>query len=301
MRGQVDIDLAIAAFADRQHGVVARWQLVARGASPDAIDRRLGSRRLRALHRGVYAAGHAALRPEGFWIAAVLALGPAAAYLSHASAAALWGLRPPGGRRIDVTVRSGAGRRRPGLCVRRHAALAPGETAIRSAIPVTSPARTLLDVAATQPRRAVERALDQAEVLRIFDLADLQRVVAAHRGRPGAPLLAALLADGAAGSTLTRSDLEDAFLTLCDVAGLARPRVNERVVGLEVDFHWPLSRLAVEVDGFAFHRTRRAFERDRERDALLAAAGWVTQRFTHRQVIDRPDEVIRALRRSLSS
>ena len=114
MRGQVDIDLAITALADRQHGVVARWQLVARGASADAIDRRLRGHRLRALHRGVYAAGHTALRREGFWIAAVLALGPAEAYLSHASAAALWGLRPPGTHRIDATVRSGAERRLAG-------------------------------------------------------------------------------------------------------------------------------------------------------------------------------------------
>ena len=92
MRGQIDIDFLITELADRQHGVVARWQLIARGASGDAIDRRVTRRRLRSLHRGVYAHGHTALRPEGIWLAAVLALGPAEAYLSHASAASLWGL-----------------------------------------------------------------------------------------------------------------------------------------------------------------------------------------------------------------
>ena len=78
--------------------------------------------------------------------------------------------------------------------------------------------------------------------------------------------------------------------------GCRGPACNDIVLGLEVDFHWPRHRLAVEVDGYAFHRTRRAFERDRERDALLAAAGWVTRRFSHRQIVHRPDEVIRGAR-----
>jgi hypothetical protein len=138
-------------------------------------------------------------------------------------------------------------------------------------------------------------------VLRLFDLEALRAVVTAHRGRPGAPLLARLLDEGAAGSALTRSELEDAFVALCDRAGLPRPRVNIRIEGIEVDFHWPAARLAVEVDGFRYHGTRRAFERDRARDAVLAAAGWRTLRFSYVQIVDRPRDVVRAVAMSLAS
>ncbi len=273
-----------------------------RGASGDAIDLRLRRRRLRPLHRGVYAVGHAALRREGIWMAAVLALGPGEAYLSHASAASLWGLLGTSGSgRIDVTVPRDVGRRRPNVRLHRQAALVASETTTLAGIPVTTTARTLLDLAATHPRRVVERALDQAELLRIFDLDDLRQVAARHRARPGAPLLAELLGAGDAGVNVTRSALEDAFLDLCRVAHLPQPHVNGTVLDIEVDFHWPQHGLVVEVDGFAFHRTRRAFERDRERDALLAAAGWTTHRFTRTQVLDRPHEVVRALSMSLAS
>lgn len=170
------------------------------------------------------------------------------------------------------------------------------EVTVHDRVPVTTVARTMLDLAATFPRRTVERALDQAEVLRVFDLGALHAVVEAHRGRPGAPLLGAVLEQHVVGETVSRSALEEAFLALCACYGIARPRVNTRVAGLEVDFHWPRRRLVIEVDGFAFHRTRAAFERDRERDAILAAAGIRVLRFSHRQVTLRPVEVAAALR-----
>ena len=105
------------------------------------------------------------------------------------------------------------------------------------------------------------------------------------------------------GSTLTRSELEERFLRFCDQHGIVRPRVNAIVAGLEVDFYWPRQRLAVELDGWAFHRTRAAFERDRTRDTLLAAAVVRVLRFTHRQLTATPDDVARALQpvRSISS
>ena len=304
MRGESSIDVRIAALADRQWGLVTRAQLLALGLSSGAVDRRLAAARLRPLHRGVYAVGHRWLRREAHRLAAVLACGEGAV-LSHASAAAHWGLRPSAATRIDVTVPRSGQRRRSGIRVHRHAALAVDEVTERDGVPVTTPARTLLDLAATLPRRSVERALDQAEVLRLFDAAALRAIAAAHRGRPGAPLLAALLREHAAGTTLTRSELEEAFLRLCDRAGLPRPVVNGRAHGVESDFAWPAGALVAEVDGFAFHRTRRAFERDRARDAVLAAAGVRTLRFTARQVEQRPAEIVAALRaaqgRSISS
>jgi Protein of unknown function (DUF559) len=223
----------------------------------------------------------------------VLACG-AGAVLSHAAAAAHWGLRPSSATLIDVTVTGGRRARRPGIRVHRRASLDAGEATMDGGVPVTTPARTLLDLGATLPRRSVERALDQAEVLRLFDLDALHAVAARHAGRPGAPLLAALLREHSAGSTWTRSELEEAFLALCDRAALPRPAVNGRVCGYEADFAW--ADLVVEVDGFAFHRTRRAFKRDRARDARLAAAGVRTLRFTARQIEQRPLEVLAALR-----
>jgi len=301
MRTQSSIDLAIAARADAHYGVVDRGELLALGLSADAIGRRVRSGRLRPLHRGVYAVGHRALRPEAFWLAAVRACGDGAV-LSHASAAALWQLRPSAAVVIDVSVPRAGGRRRSGVRVHRCGALRLEEVTTCSAIPITTPARTLLDLAAVQPRRVVERATDQAEVLRLFDLDALRTVVEAHRGRPGAPVLASVLDHHAVGSTLTRSELEERFLALCDAHAVPRPQINTVVCGMEVDFHWPRRRLVVELDGYRFHATRAAFERDRRRDAVLAAAGIRVLRFTHRQLTTSPGDVLRALQpRSMSS
>jgi len=296
MRGFPDTDLVIARLADGQWGIVHRRQLLAAGVGPDAIDRRLRSGRLRRIHRGVYAVGHRHLRPEAYRLAAVLACGRGA-LLSHAAAAHHLGLRPSRATMIDVSIPYTTPRAHPGIRVHRRAALLPEECGEHDGVPVTTPARTLLDLAATFPRRTVERALDQAEMLELFDLATLERVVGAHPRRPGTPLLASLLREYTAGDALTRSALEDAFLALCDDHGIARPRINAIVCGLEVDFHWPRRRLVVEVDGWAYHRTRRAFERDRERDAVLAAGGIRVLRFTHRQVSREPALVAAALRR----
>ncbi len=299
MRRQLDIDFIIARLADRQHGVAARWQLLDAGVSPDMIDRRVRSRRLRLLHRGVYAVGHRALRPEGHRHAAVLAC-RRGALPSHAVAADHLEPRRTQATVIDVTVPHTNPCRRPGIRVHRCAALLPEERTEHLAVPVTTVARTVFDLAGSFPRRTIERVLDQAEVLRVFDLLALEAVVAAHRGRPGAPLLAAVLAEYAPGEELTRSELEDAFLVLCQEQGIERPRVNAMVAGLEVDFHWPRPRLVVEVDGWRHHRTRRAFERDRERDAILARAGFRVLRFSARQIARDRTTVAAAVRGRMS-
>ena len=217
--------------------------------------------------------------------------------LSHASAALWWGLRDSRARIVDVTVASDAGRRRRRgtLRIHRRAALRPEEVTTHRDIPITTPARTLLDLASVTDRRPMERAMDEAEVLGLFDRHALEAVLAAHPSAPGARLFAAVLAGHAAGSTLTRTDLEELFLAFCDERGLDRPVVNGIMAGLELDFFWPAQRLGVEVDGYAFHRTRSAFERDRERDAILTAAGVRVLRFTDRQIKTRPAEVLRAI------
>ena len=282
---QPPADRRISELAARQYGVVSRAQLFALGLGRGEIDARLRLGRLHPLHRGVYAVGHP--RPRGLAVdlAAVLACGHGAV-LSHRSAAALWCIRPSAGAGVDVTVSGRSGRaKRPGIRLHR-ARLASQDIRIRDGIPVTSPARTLVDLADVVSRRAVERAFDEAEYLRL-DCTGLTPIA----GRPGLGRLRDILAHHEAGSTRTRSELEERFLELCAGRGLPAPEVNARLNGHEVDFLWRGAGLVVELDGRAAHDTRRAFERDRMRDAELAVAGQRVVRVTPRRLETAPDEL----------
>ena len=271
------IDELIAVLAERQHGVVARRQLVALGVGARAIDHRLTCGRLHLIHRGVYSVGHRVLSQRGRWMAAVLASG-SGAVLSHRSAAALWGIRPTSRPSVEVTT----ARRlhaRPGLHPHR-AVLPADEVTVVDGIPTTTPARTLLDLAAVEPRRTLERALDEAEILRLPGPSEL---LDRYPRRRGAATLRTLLLTSRS-PTPTRTELEDRFLTFVDDHGLPRPETNTIVDVYEVDAVWREARLIVELDGFATHGTRRGFERDRERDRRLTAAGWRVIRLTWKQL-----------------
>jgi very-short-patch-repair endonuclease len=159
---------------------------------------------------------------------------------------------------------------------------------------VTTPARTIIDLSDHRPRRELERAIDEAEYLRL-DCTGLQPLP----GRRGSGRLARILADHAAGSTRTRSELEERFLLLCVEQRLPRPEVNARLHGFEVDFLWRAARLVVELDGHAAHGTRRSFEQDRVRDAELTLAGYVVIRLTWRRLTREPAVVAAQLRRAL--
>ena len=241
--------------------------------------------------------GHPVLTVNGRRMAALLAAGPGAV-LSHASAAALWEIRRTSATRIDVTVRSKAGRaKRPGLRIHRTPTLRADEITEHEGIPVTTPSRTLLDLAVTLPRRALERALDELEVRELYDLSSLDAMARAHAGERGAARLQQALA-GDGEPTLTDSELEELMLALCNQHGIEHPSPRTWVAGLRVDFVFKVSRLVIETDSWAYHRTRRAFERDRERDAILARAGWRTLRFTHRQLTREPALVAATIRSS---
>jgi very-short-patch-repair endonuclease len=291
------VDQRLAALAERQHGVVATRQLASLGLPQRAVSHRVAAGRLHRVHRGVYAVGHSVLTVNGRRMAAVLAGGPGAV-LSHASAAALWEIRPSAAARIDVSVRTPGGRaKRPGLRIHRTPTLRADEITEHQGIRVTTPARTLLDLAATLSRRALERALDEAEIKELYDLASLDAMARTHAGERGAAQLTQALAhDGE--PTLTDSELEELMRALCDEHHLPRPKQQAWVAGLRVDFFFAAARLVVETDGYRYHRTRRAFERDRERDAILARAGYRTLRFTHRQMTRRPAEVAATIRSS---
>ena len=276
------VDLPLAALARRQHGVVSRGQLLALGLGATGIAERVRTGRLHRIHRGVYAVGPARLRTEGYWLAAVLACGPGAV-LSHRSAASLWELRPSAAAATDVTVPTQSGRaKRRRIRVHRSSRLAREETVVRDAIPVTTVARTLLDLADVLPTQAVKRAIDEAEYRGHFDLTSLRAVVENNPGRRGAGVLA--LAREPA--QRTRSELEDDFLAFCRRQRLPRPEVGPSIAGYEVDFAWPEARLIVETDGNAAHRTRRAFEDDRTRDRRTLRAGYRTIRLTDRALTE---------------
>jgi very-short-patch-repair endonuclease len=274
------LDQRIAALADRFHGVVDIGQLRSIGASRTEIGRRIRNRRLVPLYRGVYAVGHRRLTNSGRWLAAVRALGRGAV-LSHTHAAALWNLRHPPGGRIHVTVPKGGRAKRKGLIVHRSVDLPHEHVTVHDGIPVTTPARTLADLAGAVEAPALARALEAAEANGLLDVPSL---LAACAGRPGAERIRKLVA-----SELphTRSELEAAFVDLCDRYGLPRPVMNAQLYGYEVDACWPEHDLVVELDSWRHHGTRAAFERDRERSAELIARGITTVRFTWSQVTTR--------------
>lgn len=221
-------------------------------------------------------------------MAAVLAAGPGAV-LSHRSAAALWGLRPTARARVDVTT-GRVLRARPGIHPHR-AVLAPDEITLKDGIPTTTLARTLLDLAAVLRPDALERAMEQAEILRLTDVLSLDELLTRHPAARGAKALRRILAVTDLDANITRSELEARFLSFLDAADLPRPNVNTIIEGMEVDFAWPEHRVIVELDGFAFHATRRAFEDDRARDRRLQACGWRVIRITWRQLHDEPQRL----------
>jgi len=229
-------DAVIARIATSQHGVVGLDQLRAAGLEIGAVNSRVRAGRLHRLHSGVFAVGHTRLSREGRWLAAVLALGDGA-LLSHVSAAASWVMRPSSSARIHVTVPTTAGRRHRGvIVVHRSRTITPADADERDGIAVTAVARTLLDLAAMLAPGALERAVEQSLLRRLFDLDAVSTVIAANRTRPGAGALAEIVATIHAEPPLTRSALEALMRDLCDAHGLPRPEVNARLEGTEVDF-----------------------------------------------------------------
>jgi predicted transcriptional regulator of viral defense system len=300
LRDEPPREVLIGRCAERQHNLVSLVQLQFFGLSPSGVRQRVAIGRLTRIHRGVYAVGHGRLTPQGHWMAAVLAYGPKAV-LSHRSAAALHGIRPDNRAKTDVTLPSPSARSRPGIEVHRSTTLEPKDLTTIDGIPCTSLARTLLDLADVVDRRAVEKAINQAEVLRIFDLRAVDEVLSRAAGRRGAAVLKHVLAEYD-GPTLTKRELEERFLKLCRAVSLPRPEVNEWItvddgIAYQVDFLWRPERLAVETDGWGSHGTRQAFENDRRRDRRLRLAGWEVVRFTWRDVEREADEVTTTLAR----
>jgi very-short-patch-repair endonuclease len=282
-------DERIAAVASRLGGAIDRHQLAALGLGRGAIDHRRATGRLRPVHRGVYAVGHDALPARGVLCAALLASGPRCA-LSGRSAGALWRFTPSMPRFVEIAsarrVTSGV----PGIVRHQVRGL---DAVLLHGLPVTSPARTLRDLAAVLPPAELERACSEALIARRVTPAQL----AAESG-PGSAALRRLVADGAAP---TESELERRMLRLVRAAGLPRPRTQAWIAGHRCDFLWPEQRVVAETDGHAFHGNRIARERDHGADATLQLAGYLVLRFSWREVVEEPARVAGRLAEALSA
>jgi very-short-patch-repair endonuclease len=281
------IDPAIAALAGHQCGVVSRDQLVALGLARGQIQRRVAGGRLLRLHPGVYAVGHRAPRQEARWLAAVLACGEGAV-LSHRSAGALWQIIDRERPDAEVTVR--ARRRTPGVTVHRGR-LAPTDRAICRRIPVTSPARTLTDLAHDLDDDLV-RALREAQFRRLLHPSSVPEALTRRRSTA----LRTLLEEDA---VPTQSILEDRLLAICDRYQIPRPLTQQHLAGRRVDFLWPAERVVVETDGWAGHSTPTAFQADRATANALQLAGYTILRFTHLDVTHRSRRAAGEIRAAL--
>lgn len=293
-----DPDLAIARLADRQHGVVARRQLLALGVTAKTVRTRLARRQLIELHRGVYAVGHRHLTRNGEWMAGVLAAG-LGAVLSHYSAAGLHELRDERTRRVFVTTATSRATTRR-LAIRGRAVLAPQDVTIRDRIPVTTVPRTLVDLSDVLGPRQLSRAVNEADVNGMLDLDEIVAVLGRLRGRPGrgARALRAAL-ETHCGPVVLRSELEQRFREL--LADRALPRADHNIVleGWEVDACWEEQRLVVELDS-RFHDTPAARRKDAAKSRALRAAGWEVVRYRWRDVVGAPAATAHDLRARLT-
>jgi hypothetical protein len=293
-RGQTSIDTLVARLAARQQGNVTRQQLLDLGLGAKAIAYRVDHGRLYREHQGVYGVGRPATTPLERAAAAVLACGPGAS-LSHFGAAKLWGFIGRWPAEFDVTVPGD--RRLAGVRVHRCPGLSRGDRRRQLGIWATSPARTVLDCAPSLDDVALARLVNDARLsgqLRLPALAETLARFPLHAGtlrlrpfveRRGGP---------------TRSEFEDAFASFCERFGLPQPVMNTIVAGHEVDALFEAERVIVELDGYAFHSGRDAFESDRDRDADTLEAGYPTVRVTWERMIGRPAREAERLRAILS-
>jgi len=296
-------------IAGIQHGVVGRWQLRRAGIPNTSIDRHIDSTLFR-LFPGVYAVGRRQITQDGLWMAGVLCAGEGAV-IGHGSAAALWGVlrttpsvevlrsrhRWRGRAQVDLEGAESS----VTLIVRRTRNLPENDIAEIRGIPVTSVARTLLNLAAVLPEPGLKRAFMEADRLGLLndrDLIDCAGRATGHRGAAKYRRLFALRNPEAQG---LRSLLEVMFLNLCREEGIERPETNVLIGTYEVDCVWRSRRLIVELDGYEFHRGLEKLEGDNSRTNQLQFEGWTVLRFTWRMVTAKPEMVVRQVRHALGS
>jgi very-short-patch-repair endonuclease len=295
-----ELDRVLAGLAGRQHGIVARRQLLPLGFSRHEVQDRLDTGRLHRVHRGVYAVGHKKLTLKGCWMASVLACGPEA-FLSHRSALALWDLRASASGLIEVTVRGPAKPGPDGVLVRCTRVLTDADVAVVDGIPVTSLAWTVVDFAAIAHRHQVRSVLEALERRAAYIGRELNDLCERTPNRKGIRSLRAVVADMTGPAPWLQSELEEFFRELIRASDLPDYEANVTVEGELVDVLWRKERVIVELDGFTFHKSRARFEADRRRDAKLQVAGYRVLRITHERLTTEPDKVLAEIRALLSA
>jgi hypothetical protein len=293
-------DARVARFAAERDGVISLAQLRACGVDRHGIALRARTGRLHRLHRGVYAVGHTGVSLRGRFRAAVLACPPGTA-LSHYSAAAFWGFLAWEERLIEVTLRASGTRRINGVRVHSSRSLSDWDVFSRDDLLVTSVERTLLDLAAVLPERALRRAARQAQAHRLVAVRHILEICDRCNGHPGVAKLRGVVADG---PTATRSVLEDDLLDLLDGAGIERPETNAtlRCGGRTIipDYLWRDRRLAIEADSVTWHEHKLVRENDADKQAILEANGYRVLRITREQTRRQPHQTLQRVRAALA-
>ena len=283
------IDRAIAAAARRHRAYVSRQELLDIGLGPQAIKYRVRVGRLIVEYAGVYAVGHRPLSPVDRAAGAVLACGPGAA-LSHGSAMSLWGFFKRWADPFEVLAPNL--RRRRGIRVHRSTTLTRRDITTQLGVRVTTPARTLLDIAPRLSDKTLTRTVNDARLSNYLRLPDLRDVLDRNPRHPGSSRLRPFVEDP---QNPTRSEFEDFFPPFCKRYGLPAPQLNAIIGGCEVDAVFPAEGLIVELDGWATHSSKNAFIDDRERDAENLVAGRPTYRITFERLIETPDKEAKRL------
>jgi very-short-patch-repair endonuclease len=290
--GALEGEALVVAFARGQHGVVSSGQVARAGLGAQWIRNRIRSGWLRRLHRGAYLVGPLESEHSRHMAAALVTGGVVSSY----PAAVLWDWRPPAEGPVDVVVPRKI-RNRPGIRI-HIATLHPSDISRRHGIPVTSAARTLLDLAANSPAGELAEVIDEAYLQRrvsAHSLSEQFRRYPAHRGR--AALQKAMQLD----SKLTRFKAERLMLALVRKARLPEPETNVHIGPWEADLPWRDRHLVVEFDSYAFHSSRSSFERDRRKDRELQALGYTVLRFTWRELTEEREAVVAAISRALAA
>jgi very-short-patch-repair endonuclease len=274
----------IALLAARQRGHVTRVQLICLGLSSQAIQRKVAAGELIPVHTGVYAVGFRSNEPLARAHAAVLACGDMA-LLSHSSAAVAWGLLRRWVYPLHVTTTGH--RRRPGITTHRCKSITRADRRRQHGIPVTSPARTTLDITTGLANRSLVRLLNAGRHAGHLHLDSLRDVIARNPRHPGAMRLAAVVED--APRNPTRSSLEDDWRAFAKTRPFPEWHLNSRLNGFEVDVVFPAEKLILELDSYEYHSGRAAFETDHERDAVALHNGLATYRMTAERFARQPD------------
>jgi hypothetical protein len=296
MRGQSRTVAEILAHsANKQHGLVTRVQLLRAGLADGQIERRLHAGALLSVHRGVYRVGHRAPSLEATYLAAVLACGDRALLSGRAAAHLLYLLNGPA---PVPEVTTATERRIEGIKTHRSRSVDDRDAALWRGIPVTSVARTLVDLAAVLPPDALARAFHEAGIRHKAKPERVEAVLARRPNTPGATQLRNVLRGD---TQLTLSTLERRFLNRLREAGLPLPQTNRLASGRLVDCRWPAQHLTVELDGYRYHHSRHAWELDRRREREAHARGDDLRRYTYGDVFETPGPMLEELHRLLAT